>query len=263
MKNSALQVCLPGAVVLAAIAGQAFGDYGPGFDWDRTADWLPGIHGDTLTNNPGPDSLGNAVWTYEFVTGGGGLDSANPWYAQPASLMEWDAQWAAQDFGVWAKGDNFTPLIDQNGLLHQLAASRFDSAPVMRWQNPVGEGALIDIVGEFLVTWNSTGATKPSVDDEIVVALDDASAGEIIPLFQTVASKPTPGGGAESLVVPIDLSAVAIDAGDSILITHRGVDVDSGWIDLHDQDVMITLIPSPGSAGLLVAAGLTFVRRRR
>jgi len=257
-------VSLPGTLLSLVCCTAASADYFPGFTWDRSADWTPGVHGSAGVNNPGEDAAGADVWSYESVVGGGGADSANPWFHEPSQPMVWDSDWLPSS-GVWARSLNTTPIIDQTGLLHQATPPKFDGAPLLRWINPVGDGGQIEVSGTLVVEWASTLDTTMAVQSEVLLGLHDASAGEVIPLFETVAEKPTPGEGPHEFIeLELDVLSVSVDEGDSIVLTHRAVEpIQFGWVNLVDQDLAITYIPAPGSAGLMVAAGLCAFRRRR
>ena len=61
-------------------------DIAAGFVWNRAGDWTvrPDSDHNTMNGNPDDDSLGNPVWRYEHITGGGGLGSVDEWYRRPA-----------------------------------------------------------------------------------------------------------------------------------------------------------------------------------
>jgi hypothetical protein len=100
---------------------------------------------------------------------------------------------------------------------------------------------------------------------DVVVGLLDASTDAVDLLLEATVSKAhntlSAGDWAE---VPVSLPSVALDGGDSILISVRGHDVLPGhWIDLHDTGVSITLVPGPGGTGLGVGLGILAWRRKR
>src|ERR1017187_3509927 len=57
--------------------------YISGYSWQRSAEWTiePDAYAGTTNGNPTPDPRGNPVWSYEWVQGGGGIGTSNPWYA--------------------------------------------------------------------------------------------------------------------------------------------------------------------------------------
>lgn len=251
------------AVVPGAMTGSAFGDYEYGFVWQRQADWVPGQNDGGTTNNPGPDGLGAPVWKYEY-TSGGSLSSEDPWYVNAGTKLVWDSVWHDSDDGVWARGNNDSPPIYASAVLHH-NLGKFDAAvPVVRWNNPAGDGALVNLSGTFTMEWDSGNDKAFDNDVDFVIALADASAGTVLPLFAETFSKPTEGISAtESIAFGVDLENIALDDGDSLLITHRADTVQHwGWISVFD-DYDITFVPTPATASLMGLAGLVMTRRRR
>lgn len=235
--------------------------------WQRTTDWVPGVvQGGTL-NNPGPAQGSSAgVWKYEW-TQGGPLGSANPWYAQPRTTSKWDELWWQTGMGAWTADDDSSPPIMQDRIIHNLHTTTYDGVPVVSWINPMGDGVLVDVGGSLRLRWSGGGGLGFPVDVDVVVAVEDASAGIVTPLFSGTFSKPTglPSINDE-LVIPIGVTgSVALDTDDRIIVSHRAREAFGPigmWATVFDE-VSITLVPSPGAMALLGLAGLLAGARRR
>lgn len=255
-------LCAPAVFIAAA---PTFAQYEPGFLWSRTADWVDGTTANDTTNNPGPDLNGNPVWSYE-ATRGGGFDSADPWYAQPADRLVWDDDWWGIGTGAWALGDDLNPPVFHNRLTHNLSENVAGTIPLVRWMNPAGDGVEVALNGGLTVKWSGTGFIGSETDVDVVIALADASEGSIVPLLSETLSKPTAGDSAgDSVLLPVQFDSLFLDAGDSLVISHRGHEVfaEAGrWIPMLDG-LDITVVPAPGSLALISLAGLVSVRRRR
>jgi len=251
-------VCCYAAGALLAAGGTAQAQV-----WLRSADWVPGaVHGSS-TNNPGPVG-GVPTWQYE-VAQGGGLGSANPWYEQPTQLMTWDSAWWQTGWSVWSKGDDFSPPVLPGRLIHNVHPTTFDDVPIVRWMNPMGNG-LINISGTLTVNWNGVNGLGRPVDVDVVIARYDASSNTTMVLYSATVSKPNPFPSVgDSVLLPISLTNIPIDADDSIIFSHRGqtaVGPLGAWVNLYDA-VQITPVPAPGAAGVLALGGLLAARRRR
>lgn len=261
-RTEASGLCVGGVFVLAA-AMPASAQYSQGFVWNRQSDWLPGISTGSGVNNPGPDAEGNPVWSYE-VGHGGPLGSDDPWYESQTEQMTWDDAWWESGRGAWSNGDEKNPPVFADWMTHNLGVPNFDNVPIVRWNNPAGDGTVLDMAGTLRILWTGEDYVGAPTDVDVIVGMFDASAQAMNLLLATTVSKPhdmlSVGDWA---AVPVSLDSIAMDAGDSIVISARGHDVlPSRWIDLHDTDVGITLVPAPGVAGLIAGIGIAAARRR-
>lgn len=233
--------------------------------WLRSADWVPGSAQGSSANNPGPVG-GIPIWQYES-TQGGGLGSGNPWYAQAGSLMTWDSGWYDTGWGVWSNGDNVNPPILAGRLIHNVHTSAAQDVPLVRWQNPIGDGGVVDITGSLVINWNGNGGLGRPVDVDVVIAKHDASANTTTVLFSTTVSKPNPFPSiGDSVLLPVSITDVGVDQGDSVVITHRGrsaLGPQGAWVNMYDSLSIQQVVPAPGAAGILAMAGLAAARRRR
>jgi hypothetical protein len=232
--------------------------------WRRSTDWVAGTSQGSSNNNPGQVS-GQAVWEYQW-TSGGGLDSSNPWYKNPGTLMTWDGAWWSTGWGVWSKSDDNSPPILAGRLIHNVAASSWANIPMVRWMNPLGNGGVVNLSGTLVVNWNGVNGIGRPDDDDVVIAKYSAATNTTVPLFTSTVSKPNPFPSVgDSVLLPVNLTNIDVNQGDSIVITHRGQEALAplgAWINLYDG-LTITAVPAPGAAGLLATAGLMGFRRRR
>lgn len=254
-------IIVPGFILIAsaAHAGQ--------LDWKRGVDWVPGFEQGSTINNPGPAAGGSFVWRYESIDGGGSLGSLDPWYRRERELLKWDGLWWETGVGAWSRGDDASPPIMQDRIIHNLHTSAYQHTPVVSWINPLGDGTQVEVSGSLTLRWTGVEGLGFPVDVDVVVAFEDASTGEITPLFSGTYSKPIQGPSVnDEVLIPIELSgALTFDAGDALLVTHRGHDAfgPAGmWVTVFD-DVNLTLVPTPGSVALLGVAGLLIGFRRK
>jgi MYXO-CTERM domain-containing protein len=232
--------------------------------WRRSTDWVPGSAQGSSDNNPGPVG-GQAVWSYEWANGSG-LASEDPWYQNTGHRMTWDGAWWGTGWGVWSKGDDNSPPILPGRLIHNVAAAEYANIPMVRWENPMGNGGVVNISGTLLVNWNGVSGLGRPDDDDVVIAKFSASTNTTVALYSNTVSKPNPFPSVgDSVLLPINLSNILMNQGDSIIITHRGQQSLSplgAWINMYDG-LTITSVPTPGAAGVLALAGLAAARRRR
>lgn len=248
--NRALSGAEIQAIYNAGSAGKclpaASGDYSPGFTWQRSSDWRvqPASYAGTTNGNPVPDSMGNPVWSYEWVQGGGALGTANPWYIQPSRRLVWDMNWYATGASGWARADDvgngvaqdYTPLVMQTAMTQSLSPTppitSPDQSPLVRWMNPADEPLQLSISGIFSVGWEGlTGGYPVNVD---LVVAQESAAGAFHILFTNTVSKPHSDATAEVLDVPVNTSAL-VNPGDNLLITLRANGTNIGnWITLAD-----------------------------
>lgn len=249
-----------------ALTATASAQYSVGDQWLRAADFEPGVSQGSTSGNPGPGFDGTPVWRYEMATGGGGLGSGSEWFRQPTTTMTWDGDWWGIGQGAWSAGDDVNPPVFRNRLTHNVSAPNHQYVPMVRWMNPGGDGMQVDIGGAFNVRWTGHESVGAETDVELVIARE-SSAGAIDVLFSDLLSKQTPGLSiGDNIDVPIDLSQIALDEGDSLIFSGRGADSTTGvgrWIDISDQITIKVAVPAPGALALLGAAGLACARRRR
>ena len=258
-KSRTLRVCAVASVAAFSAAAQAGG--GPG-QWQRSADWLPGVPG-AVSGAPGPG--GPAIWTYEFTSSGGSLLDPAPWYSTPASPLRWDENWWETGQGVWSAGDNVSPPVDQNRAAHNVAGSDIFNVPVIRFTNPTGTASLFDITGILKVVWDGVGGVGRPNTVDVVVGKQNAAHSSTTLLYSTTVNKPNNFASVGDFVdLPVLLSDVLLSQGESIIISHRGRSAvePGGWIHLHDQ-MNINLIPTPGSLVAMGLGGVLATRRRR
>lgn len=224
--------------------------------WNHCTEFVfpPGSAAGTTQGNPGPDSLGNLVWFHEYVTTGGALGSANPWYDEPASLLVWDPSWFGST-GKWVVGNDFGTEIGAAGATHIYGCSSlgcwFSYCPVRRWENLTGQALSLDVRGAPRIEWSGINNVAGPVDVDMVVALRPAGSSMSTILVSTTVSKPTPGSSSnEYLTVPVDLQGIVVAPGDSIVIAHRarnGV-TQNRWITLVDDLLFLRSSELVGSA---------------
>lgn len=251
-------LCAP--VLIAAAGAQARPDY------VRSLNWVNGTSQGGTVNNPSTVG-GQAVWQYETVQGGG-LNSANPWYANQGQLMTWDAGWYTTGWGVWSKGDNGNPPILASRLVHNVAASAFADVPIVRWRNPLGDNTTLDITGSLVVNWNGLNGLGRPDDVDVVIAKYSSQLNTTVPVYSTTVSKPNPIPSiGDSVLLPINLHGITLNLGDSIVVSHRGqqgLAPLGAWINMYDGVTFHAVAaPAPASAALLGMGGLAAFRRRR
>ena len=120
-----------------------------------------------------------------------------------------------------------------------IAAASWTDIPIVRWLNPAGDSAEVDLAGSLTIKWSGDGGVGSPVDVDVVIAMNDASLGRWNVLFSATVSKPIPQPTiGDEIVLPVSIEGIALDEGDSIVISHRAVS-DSGsagrWIVLLDD----------------------------
>ena len=253
-------ICAVSALALAATMASARPDY------IRSANFSGGSSQGSSQGNPSQVG-GVDVWRYETLQGGA-LGAGNAWYqqSQTSELMTWDAQWYATGWGVWSKGNDANPPILGSRLVHNVAASVYGDIPVVRFMNPVGNGATLSINGSFQVAWSGVDGLGRPNDVDVVIAKYNATLNQTTLLYSTTVSKPLPFPSVgDSINLPISVAGVSLNADESVIITHRGrtpLSPLGAWINLYDN-VTFNVVPSPGAMALLGLSGLTVFRRRR
>jgi len=240
--------------------------------WDRDVDWVAppdSAHG-TTQGNPAPDSEGNLVWHYEYVSTGGRLGSANPWYAEPATPQVWDMSWFGSE-GAWAVADDFGPATRYYGLTH--AGLWHDMKAIVRWKNVTAKTFEMHVLGSLVVSWSGDFNQTVPVDVDVVLARRDGGTGAITLLYAQTVPKPTNDTSKETVILPIDLGVLTVDPGDELLLSHLAYDrfVNSVWVTLVDHNLCLIESPigtkycgpavenSSGYPGQIAASGSTKV----
>jgi hypothetical protein len=251
--------CAPGILAFAASVAEARPDY------VRVLNWIPGTGQGSTVNNPSTVN-GQPVWQYETVQGGA-LGTANAWYKNSGTLMTWDPAWYVTGWGVWSNGDNHNPPILASRLVHNVAASVYNDIPLVRWRNPLGNGTSVSITGSLQVNWNGLNGLGRPDDVDVAIAKFNSSLNTTTLLFSTTVIKPLPFPSVgDSVNIPVNLTNIQMNAGDSIVLTHRGQTALAplgAWINLYDGVTFHAVVPAPASAALLGFGGLFAARRRR
>lgn len=150
--------------------------------------------------------------------------------------------------------------------------------PQVRWTNPVGDGAVIDVFTygghPLIVEWAGGNGTAPAFDVEFALAKFDASASSYSLLYSTTVTNPAPGSANPPFpqaFVPLSVRGLRMDAGDELVYSIRIVgDGPDGlnWANLYDHPFYIKfvgVVPEPSTYAMFVAGiGLCgFVGYRR
>ena len=194
--------------------------------WNPCLDWvaMDGSDAGTTNGNPGPDSEGNLVWNFEYVTTGGQLGSANPWYDESTTKLVWDSSWFGQA-GCWAVGNNLGTHVSQGGATHIYGSSGdnwFPYCPIRRWENTTGSSATVHLRGTLRIGWGGEGGVAGPVDVDLFVGVRPAGSSSSTPLVSGTYSKPDPGSSqVEYVPVHVDLTGLVLMPGDSLVIAHR------------------------------------------
>ncbi len=210
------------------IAGVASSQTLP-YCWDRSMEWrvLPASAVGTTQGNPGPDSFGNLVWQNEYVTTGGGLGSANPWYLEPATKCVWDDSWFGQA-GGWVVSDDFGVNINQFGGIDSYGTSGvwFQYKPIVRWINTTGQPFSLSISGTLRIGWRSSSGSAGPMPTDVVIA-HKQSAGAANVLFGSTVDKPSSSTAEEFIDLPVSIPDFSIAAGDEIIVSIRASSMSS------------------------------------
>lgn len=240
------------------MAGVSQAQHQVGFTWERASSWTPGSVAGSIADNPSPDPLGDAVWQYEWMSGGA-LGSPNEWYSQSATRSVWDPNWFGISQGAWARANNSNPPVFATRMTHNLAGSSWEFVPAVRWINPVGDCAKIDIAGSLTIAWSGEGGLGAPVDAEVVIAMENVSNRTHVVVLQEQVSKPTPVVSAgETSTIQVDIRGIDMDEGDSIIVSCRGVSdtgTDGRWIVLFDDLVIENMWRAPCDETIVAVIG--------
>lgn len=257
MKTSFAKLAVLGALI--CISADAFSDIYPvGHVWSRWKDWTLGGKAGSIKGNPDDDSRGNPVWLYGNSKGGD-LYGNDPWFKNHTQLQFWDDYWAGTVGNVaWARkyiGATYkvdaNPPISRMNMIHDLSENTksWIYIPVVKWINPAGDGALVNITGQAYVTWNGHKLIySPDVDIDVVVAKYDHSSSGYEVIYQKTVSNPQanqPYTGVVKLNLDFfNFSNIRVDQGDEIIFSLRGKRspiMPSTWVGLTDDKLSITL----------------------
>ncbi|MDN5880903.1 MAG: PEP-CTERM sorting domain-containing protein, partial [Nitrosospira sp.] len=175
------------------------------------------------------------------------------------------------------------PPIAKWAITHDLSKETFSAAyiPVAEWRNPVGDGAIVNVGGSLLLTWEGMYTENaPAGTVDVAVARMDASTGFAELLYSTTLTNPAEGGEllwpGISDAPPVEIrnawgaTGVRMDEGDTLRFTLRlrGDEADPAlWALLDDQSTSITLtsvVPEPEQFILLtLGLGVLAMRLRR
>ncbi|MDA1266656.1 MAG: hypothetical protein O2816_16370 [Planctomycetota bacterium] len=240
--------------------------------WDRDNDWtIPpdAAHG-TTQGNPAPDMQGHLVYHYEYVTTGGGLGTANPWYLEPTTPLTWDKSWYGSE-GGWSVGDNFGCVMRPGSVTHPGQWPGY--VPIVRWRNTTGQKADVDLTGMLWIGWSGDFQSAYPVDVDYVVGLWDAGSGTTVVLQADTLIKPTQDNSVEAVPITLDILGLRLDPGDEIFWTLRGWEstFQGKWVTMNDRHLNLVQRPvgddycgpaevnSRGIPAQLLASGSTSV----
>lgn len=247
-----------GIVALVASASLALQSLASPVVWNRYNDWTDGL------SNPAGDQYGSDVWHYEWATGGT-LSSSNPWWQNPRSPLSWDPLWWNTGKGAWSTGDDISPLVMKNHLTHNMRDIYRDSAPIVRWENPLEGIKEFEVFGRFEIVWNGDNGIGSESAVDIILGTLSADNLTFGTLQTWTVTKPTAGDSIlDTLILPVSLS-VELSQGDSLLFSvmgHESFNTQRRWIEMWDLvRIRHTPIPSPPTL-LAFGLGLAVLRRR-
>lgn len=275
--NVLLSTVALGSLLLSGAPAAAV-EYSPGYLWNRSQQWTGGTTPGSSAGNPDDDSLGNPVWVHATSVGGG-LNSSNPWYAQSHELMVWDDYWYGNGGQpVWARGYqgpetspsqnlNVNPPISRWALTHDVSVDfhSWQYVPQIRWVNPVGDGAIVDVFTysghPLIVEWAGGNGTAPGFDVEFAIAKFDKSSNSYELLFSDLLTNPAPGSTNPPFprdTTSFRLNGIRFDAGDELVYSARIVSdgpVGLNWVNLYDHPFymkLVTVVPEPSSYALML-----------
>lgn len=213
--------------------------------WQRQRDFAPGPVVFSHEGNPLPDRFGFPVWSLEYVRGDD-LAGAEPWYSNAGARLIWDNAWFGGP-GAWNRANDTSPPIFPTAPIHANNDSdSWNHIPVVRWLSPIAGD--LDILGKLRVGWSGAGGADSLLDVDVIVAHYDATTGAHQPLLaRTVSKPPLESATGEVVEIPVELLNIAVEMGDSIVVSLRAHNVVSGrWIGL--TDTFLTIVPSGATA---------------
>ena len=220
-----------GVMVAASSSRSSASDYSPGETWIRV-NQFPAAHfyepgKNYLRGNPWVDDKNNFVWSYEYVVSNGGDHLSDdpmpptPWYrhGQP-ELLVWDDAFR-EGGGSWVYADDTPCRINDVELVHDWGAESGDAwmnVPVIRWRNPLEDGARFSVSGQLVVEWvGGDSQVDPYVD---VVLLYDKRRGPndpVFPLFATTLSR----ADGDIQTIPIEIADFRPRNSESLLLSAK------------------------------------------
>jgi hypothetical protein len=228
--------------------------------WNRFNDWSGSAPNPTIV-------LGAPTWKYESITAApnSSLGSANPWFKQASTPMVWDPSWYGSGQGVFASGDDANPPIFRNHLTHNVVAGEYNKVPLIRWLRPswVTDPA-VGISGTLTVNWAGLVNQAQANIVDVVIGKTD-SHGNSTAIWSRTTAKPSNNTVAESITFSVNLQSVALAPGESIFVSERAqtsYTPNGSWINLLDN-LTINAVPAPGTAAIVMLAGVTALRRKR
>jgi hypothetical protein len=179
--------------------------------WKRQEQWTDGPVALSSTGNPAPDGRGNNVWSYQWTNNVS--NTSTPFHGVARTQMVWDPIWNGIAPG-WASGDDNVPFV---GRYLGAVAVNLRQAPVIGWIMPADAGSTVAVTGNIeLSWWAPNGVPFPHSVLLAMVKVDtNGTATELLSL--TVS--PNQGSFPGEVTIPVNLPAVAMQAGDRISVT--------------------------------------------
>lgn len=205
--------------------------YGQDWIWNRSADWQPGV----TTGNPSADAKGRPTWQYGWATGGGGLGSSDPWYAQPLSLMEWDEDFAGQG-PSWARSDDTLPAAGEERIEVDATA-----AALVRWLNPTGHTAYLDVSGSLDCSF-SPGAIG---DCEVTIVRESVGSDGDVAGRQALAAYRLSSVG-DLHEISLALESLSLGPADRVVLAVRYTG--TGAVQVDDRALGVRLLAATADA---------------
>lgn len=214
--------------------------------WDRESDWVvqPDSSTGTSLGNPSTDSLGQACYEYSYVTSGGGLGSANPWYDEPRTLKVWDNSWYGGE-GGWAGSDNIGAVSLRGWFTHP--GQWVSDVPIVTWHNPQPNTVELLMTGSISVVWTGDFGIAEPVNVDLVIGMRNSPSSPSVLLTSMSLAKPTPDTSSEHVSLEVSLPGILAGPDAEVFWSIRAPGSTQGhWVTLADRH--LNLIPSaPGS----------------
>ena len=213
---------------VSVIGTAATAQYTNGFIWQRSIEFRPGLTAGAgwARGNPGPDSRGVRVWSYEYLPRGNPLGTAPEWFRASPQLMNWDPDFVNRG-GFWAFADNTSPNINANRL-----EARGPNVPLVRFTNPLPRTIIVRLDGFLGFDWSQNSS---NVDWAIVTQV--AATGQVFPVITSTTARPP---GADVADVQFGAFLVQLEPSDSVFVTFRSAS-DATSMYMLDQLLTITI----------------------